>query len=219
VYAELGVLFDAGQIHVASLQGFLLDEYVGLAADDPHSYHAEIRTNLFDRFRLPAEALSGPEAKAANLEVACSSYEENIREAGGIALQLLGIGSNGHIGFNEPSSSLSSRTRVKTLTDKSRFDNARFFDGDPERVPRHVITQGIGTIREAAHIVLVAWGVNKADAVARCVEGPVTAMVPASALQLHHHVTVIIDEAAASKLSLADYFRQTFAIKPAWQKL
>ncbi len=219
VYAELNKLFDAGQLRVTSLQGFLLDEYVGLDADDPRTYRAEIRSEVFDRFGLPGEALTGPNVTASNLEAACRTYEREIVEAGGVALQLLGIGSNGHIGFNEPFSSLSSRTRVKTLTDETRCDNARFFDGDPQRVPRHVITQGVGTIRDAAHIVLVAWGVEKADAIVRCVEGPVTSMVPASALQLHPHVTVIVDQAAASKLSASDYFRKTFATKPEWQRL
>lgn len=134
-------------------------------------------------------------------------------------LQLLGIGTDGHIGFNEPCSSLSSRTRIKTLTEQTRADNARFFDGDVEQVPHHVITQGIGTILDARHPILLATGEGKADAVALTVEGPLASVVPASALQLHPHATVVVDEAAASKLKLADYFRATYATKPAWQGL
>lgn len=132
-------------------------------------------------------------------------------------LQVLGIGTDGHIGFNEPCSSLASRTRIKTLTRQTRIDNARFFDGDIEQVPHHVITQGIGTILEARHLILLATGEGKADAVAATVEGPVAAVCPASALQLHPHATVVVDEAAASKLKLADYFRHTYDNKPAWQ--
>jgi glucosamine-6-phosphate deaminase len=153
------------------------------------------------------------------LPAACAHYEASIAAADGVDLQLLGIGSDGHIGFNEPVSSLGSRTRLKTLTKRTRLDNARFFDGDVDAVPLHVITQGIGTIREARHLVLVAWGSEKAGAVAACVEGPITAMFPASALQLHPHATVVIDEDAASGLSLADYFRDTWAAKPEWQGL
>jgi glucosamine-6-phosphate deaminase len=133
-------------------------------------------------------------------------------------VQLLGIGADGHIGFNEPGSSLGSRTRIKTLTEQTRRDNARFFDG-PDAVPRHVMTQGVGTILDARHLVLVATGAAKAEPVAKAVEGPVTAMVPASALQLHPHVTVVVDEAAAADLRLADYYRETFRSKPPWQQL
>ena len=134
-------------------------------------------------------------------------------------LQLLGIGSDGHIGFNEPSSSLGSRTRLKTLTDATRRDNARFFDDRIDDVPRHCLTQGIATILDAGHLILIATGDTKADPVARAVEGPITAMVPASALQLHPHVTVLLDEAAAGGLANTDYYRETWANKPAWQRL
>ena len=128
------------------------------------------------------------------------------------------MGTDGHIAFNEPGSSLASRTRIKTLTDQTRRDNARFFPR-PEDVPRHVVTQGVGTIVDARHLVLLAFGDAKAEAVARAVEGPVTAMVPASALQLHPHVTVVVDEPAAAGLALADYYRETWRHKPRWQGL
>ena len=141
-----------------------------------------------------------------------------IAAAGGIDLQLLGIGADSHVGFNEPGSSLASRTRIKTLTDQTRADNARFF-ASVDDVPRHVITQGVGTILEARHLVALAFGAAKAEAVARAVEGPVTAMVPGSALQLHPHVTVVVDDEAASRLSLAPYYRETWAHKPSWQGL
>ena len=150
------------------------------------------------------------------IDTAAERYEAAIAEAGGIDLQILGIGRTGHIGFNEPGSSLASRTRVKTLTEPTRADNARFF-ASPDEVPMHCITQGIGTILDARHLVLLAFGDAKADAVASAVEGPVTASQPGSAIQLHPHVTVIVDEAAAAKLQNADYYRYAWANKPAWQ--
>lgn len=143
-------------------------------------------------------------------------YEEAIRAAGGVDVQLLGIGTDGHIGFNEPGSSLSSRTRTKTLTPQTRADNARFF-ADDEDVPIHVLTQGLGTILEAGHLVMVATGAAKAAAVASAVEGPVSAFCPASVLQWHPHVTFVVDEAAAADLRLADYYRFTMRHKPDWQ--
>lgn len=163
--------------------------------------------------------MRGPDGNAEDLLAACAAYDAQIVAAGGVDLQLLGVGSDGHIGFNEPGSSLGSRTRLKTLTSRTRADNARFFGGDIAAVPRHVITQGVGTILTARHLVLVAWGKDKAGAVARCVEGPITPMVPASALQLHPHATIVIDEAAAARLALAGYFRETLAAKPSWQGL
>jgi glucosamine-6-phosphate deaminase len=140
-----------------------------------------------------------------------------IADVGPIDLQLLGIGGNGHIGFNEPGSSLGSRTRVKTLTEQTRRDNARFFTSTDE-VPRHVITQGLGTICDARHLVLIATGSHKAEAVAAAVEGPLTASCPASVLQLHPHVTVVVDEAAAAHLKNADFYRYALKYKPAQQK-
>jgi len=134
-------------------------------------------------------------------------------------LQILGIGTDGHVGFNEPGSSLASRTRIKTLTEQTRADNARFFAGDIDAVPHHCLTQGLGTIMVAGHILLIATGRAKADAVHQLVEGQVSAMWPATILQHHPHVTVLIDNAAASRLQLGDYFRSTYAAKPDWQGL
>jgi glucosamine-6-phosphate deaminase len=194
---------------------FQLDEYVGLPPHDPRSYRAVIAHDVAEPLGLAAAY--GPDGMADDIAAACRAYEQHITDAGGIDLQLLGIGSDGHIGFNEPGSSLGSRTRIKTLTEQTRRDNARFFDGDVDAVPRHVVTQGIGTILDARHVVLLAWGAGKATAVAGCVEGPVTAMLPASALQLHPHVTLVVDEAAAADLKLADYYRAVYAAKPDWQ--
>ena len=152
------------------------------------------------------------------IQRAGDDYERAISDAGGVDLHLLGIGTDGHIGFNEPGSSFASVTRVKTLTEQTREDNARFFDSVDD-VPKHCITQGLGTILRARHLVLLAFGEGKAEAVAGAVEGALTASLPGSAVQLHPHTTVVVDEAAASRLAHADYYRYTFANKPDWQGL
>jgi len=216
-YAELIRRGSEGEISFAHAQAFLLDEYVGLDPDHPASYRTFIEREFTSQIDLPAQSLYGPDVSKSSLETAGDRYEAAIVAAGGIDIQLLGIGSDGHIGFNEPSSSLGSRTRLKTLTAATRADNARFFDDDLGRVPAHVVTQGIGTILDARHLVLIANGPHKARPVARAVEGPVTAMVPASVLQLHPHATVVLDDAAATGLRLSDYYQETFIGKPAWQ--
>ena len=155
---------------------------------------------------------------AEDLDAEAARYEAAIAASGGVDIQILGIGSDGHVGFNEPMSSLASRTRIKTLTQQTRQDNARFFT-DPAAVPDHVLTQGLGTILEARHLLLLAMGEAKAGAVAAAVEGPVAALCPASALQLHPHVTVLVDEAAASMLAHRAYYQDTFGRKPSWQGL
>jgi glucosamine-6-phosphate deaminase len=218
VYRELIRRHRAGRVSFARCRAFLLDEYVGLRSDHPASYRSFILRELADHVDFEPGAVCGPDGTADDLALACARYEAALAEAGGVDLQMLGIGSDGHIGFNEPSSSLGSRTRLKTLTDQTRRDNARFFE-TPDEVPRHVITQGVRTILEAGHLLLLAFGESKADAVARALEGPLTAMVPASALQLHPHATVIVDEAAAKGLELAPYHRETWLGKPPWQDL
>lgn len=218
VYDQLAKRHARGELSFARCRAFLLDEYVGLPADHPESYRSVIRREVVDRLDLPADAVRGPDGNAADLPRACADYDTAVRAAH-VDLQLLGVGTDGHVGFNEPGSSLASRTRIKTLTAQTRQDNARFFGGDVDAVPRHVLTQGIGTILAAQHLVLLAWGAGKAEAVAALVEGPVTAMMPASALQLHPHATVVVDRAAAAKLRLADYYRETYAAKPEWQGL
>lgn len=218
VYRDLARRVREGSLSLSHARAFLLDEYVGLAADHPERYRTFIARELEAHVDFAPGAVQGPDVsgQGADLLAACGAYEQAIREAGGIDVQLLGIGTDGHIGFNEPGSSLASRTRLKTLTDQTRKDNARFFPS-PDDVPRHVVTQGIGTILDARHLVLLAFGEAKAHAVAQAVEGPVTAMVPASALQLHPHATVVVDDPAASRLQLAEYYRETWAHKPDWQ--
>jgi glucosamine-6-phosphate deaminase len=197
---------------------FNLDEYVGLAPAHPQSYHHFMWENLFRHVNIAKKNIHIPDGLAKDIPQCCANYEKQIRAAGGIDVQLLGIGTDGHIGFNEPTSSLASRTRIKTLTPQTRKDNARFF-GSEAAVPHHVITMGIGTILDARHCVLLAFGRNKARAVAAAVEGPVTAMNPASALQQHPQVTVLLDEAAASRLKLREYYRWVYENKPDWQKI
>jgi glucosamine-6-phosphate deaminase len=206
----------AGGLDVGSMRVCQLDEYVGLPAGHPESYRSVIAREVLEPLGLGLERFLGPDGTSADIPAACAAYEAALAATGGVDLQILGIGTDGHIGFNEPCSSLASRTRIKTLTPQTREDNARFFDS-LDGVPHHVITQGIGTILEAGHLVLLATGAGKADAVAATVEGPLSALVPASALQLHPHATVVVDEAAAAQLKHADYFRATYAAKPAWQ--
>ncbi|MEE2815434.1 MAG: glucosamine-6-phosphate deaminase [Actinomycetota bacterium] len=201
---------------VSHVCGFALDEYVGLDVAHPESYRSVITREVIEPLGLDPELIRVPNGDLETIRHAGDDYERDIIEAGGVDLQLLGIGTDGHIGFNEPGSSFASTTRLKTLTEQTREDNARFFDSI-DVVPRHCITQGLGTILRARHLVLLAFGEAKADAVAAALEGPVSAMMPASAVQLHAHVTVVLDEAAASKLALADYYRYSYDNKPAWQ--
>jgi glucosamine-6-phosphate deaminase len=217
-YAELRRRHRDEGLSFAQATAFLLDEYVGLPADHPQRYRAVVDTELAAHVDLRPAAVHAPDALADDIPAACAAYERAIAEAGGIDIQLLGIGTDGHLGFNEPGSSLASRTRIKTLTERTRGDNASFF-ADPAEVPRHVLTQGLGTILDACHLVLLALGERKADAVATAVEGPLSASCPASLLQLHQHATVLLDDAAAARLRLADYYREVYAGKPAWQPI
>lgn len=201
---------------VSHVRGFALDEYVGLDVTHPESYRSVITREVIEPLGLDPELIRVPNGALETVRHAGDDYEREIIDAGGVDLQILGIGTDGHIGFNEPGSSFASTTRLKTLTEQTRADNARFFDSLDE-VPRHCITQGLGTILRARHLVLLAFGVAKAEAVAAALEGPVSAMIPASAVQLHPHVTVVVDEAAASRLELADYYRYSYENKPSWQ--
>jgi glucosamine-6-phosphate deaminase len=217
-YAELRRRHREQGLSFARATAFLLDEYVGLPPGHPQRYRAVIDAELTSRVDLRPEAVHGPDGDAYDVPAACRAYDAAIAAAGGVDLQLLGIGTDGHLGFNEPGSSLAGRTRIKTLTARTRQDNARFFD-HPDEVPRHVLTQGLGTILEARRLVLLATGVAKADAVAAAVEGPLTASCPASVLQLHPHASVLLDEAAAKGLARAGYYREVYAGKPSWQGL
>ncbi|MBZ4486992.1 glucosamine-6-phosphate deaminase [Microbacterium sp. cx-55] len=205
-------------VDVSQVRGFALDEYVGLDPQHPESYRSVIHREVVVPLGLDADRVQVPDGRLAGIETAGDEYERAIRAAGGVDLQILGIGTDGHIAFNEPGSSFASLTRVKTLTAQTRADNARFF-AHPDDVPRHCITQGLGTILRAGHLVLLAFGQGKADAVAGAVEGSLTAMLPGSAIQLHPHATVIVDAAAASRLRLADYYRAAWRDKPDWQGL
>lgn len=216
-YSELARWVQAGRLDLSHAHAFALDEYVGLPAGHPQSYATVIDATVTRPLRLDPAHVHVPPGHAEDVDGACADYEHRIKAVGGVDIQVLGVGTNGHIGFNEPTSSLGSRTRIKTLTAQTRLDNARFFD-DPQEVPRYCLTQGLGTIMDARRLVLVAQGESKARAVAALVEGPVTALVPGSVLQLHPHATVIVDEAAASLLTLAAYYRDVFAGMPSWQR-
>ena len=205
-----------GDRDLSGLTAFALDEYVGLGRDHPQSYRQTLLRELGEPLRLDPRQIVVPDGDPSGLSGAGAAFEAAISAAGGIDLQLLGIGTDGHVGFNEPGSSLASRTRVKTLAEPTRRDNARFFDAIDD-VPIHCVTQGLGTIREARHLVLLAFGAAKAEAVAAAVEGPVSASAPGSIIQLHPRVTVVIDDAAAGRLTRLEYDRWAWANKPAWQ--
>jgi glucosamine-6-phosphate deaminase len=217
VYAELVRAHREEGLDLSGVTTFNLDEYVGLDPAHPASYRRYMREHLFAHVNLRPERTHLPDGLAADVDAACSAYEGAIRAAGGVDLQLLGLGADGHVGFNEPTSSLTSRTRVKTLTAATLAALRRALPPGAEP-PRHVLTMGIGTILEARRCLLLAFGERKARAVASLVEGPLAALVPASALQLHPHATVLLDEAAASRLALADYYRDVHRDKPAWQR-
>lgn len=226
-YEELAKIIKDERIDVSRVRGYALDEYIGLPLSHPQSYHSTIWRTVVEPLGLdpanvhvPGDVLDGaPLSDAGKVSHAGADYDKAIADAGGVDVQILGIGTDGHVGFNEPGSSLASGTRVKTLAEQTRVDNARFFDDDVSKVPTHCITQGIGTILKARHLVLLAFGEGKAEAVAETVEGGVSSFCPASALQLHPHATVIVDEEAASRLRHKDYYRWAYAHKPAWQSI
>lgn len=200
LYRELARLHSTGDLDFSKVTTFNLDEYIGLPRSHDQSYHFFMREALFQYINVDPRNSYIPDGMASDIDAFCDWYEAQIGRVGGIDLQVLGIGANGHIAFNEPGSSLGSRTRIKTLRERTIRDNARFFNS-AEEVPRYAITMGIGTIMDARELLLIATGENKADAIGAAVEGPITAMVPASIIQMHRRAYVIIDEAAASKLS------------------
>ena len=215
-YGELIRRHRETGLSFADAEAFTLDEYLGLPAEHHESYRSVIRREFTDSVDFPDGAIHSLDGEAPEPEAEAARYEAAIAAAGGVDVQILGIGTDGHIGFNEPMSSLASRTRIKTLTDQTRRDNARFFPS-PEHVPHHVLTQGLATIREARHILLIGLGEAKAQAIAAAVEGPLAAVCPASALQLHPHTTVLVDAGAASRLQHREYYQYTLAKKPSWQ--
>jgi glucosamine-6-phosphate deaminase len=213
LYRELAQARRSGRLDLTRVHGFALDEYVGLPAGHPQSYREVLTREVCDPLGLDPANLHVPDGSGGTLDelaAAATAYDDSIRELGGIDVQILGIGSNGHIGFNEPGSSLSSRTRVKRLSDRTRLDNARFF-AHPDDVPTHCVTQGLGTILEARALLLVATGPGKAAAVAAAVEGPLTASCPASVLQWHAKAAVVVDEAAATGLRNREYYAEAAA--------
>lgn len=218
LYRELVRMHREEGLDFGGVTTFNLDEYLGLAPAHPASYHAFMHEHFFAHVNIDPARIHIPDGLASDVPAYCQGYEDAIRAAGGIDLQVLGIGTDGHIGFNEPSSSLASRTRIKTLTPRTRRDNVAAF-GSPENVPFHVITMGVGTIMDAREVMLLAFGAKKAAAVAAAVEGPITAMSPASILQMHPVAKCIVDEAAAGRLARIDYYRWVYAQKPDWQKL
>jgi glucosamine-6-phosphate deaminase len=206
-YQELVRIHRQEGLSFSRVTTFNLDEYVGLSPSHPQSYRYFMQRNLFDHLNIDPMRTHVPDGLAAEYESYCRQYEQRIEDAGGIDLQLLGIGSDGHIAFNEPGSSLGSRTRLKTLTSETIRDNARFF-GDIRQVPRLAVTMGVGTILESRRCLLLAEGERKAEAIRATVEGPVTAQITASALQLHREVIVLLDEPAASKLKRRSYYQE-----------
>ena len=218
-YRELVRLHREEGLDFSKVTTFNLDEYVGLQPEHPQSYHAFMDEHLFAHINVARENIHIPDGMAADIPAECARYEADIAAAGGIDIQLLGIGTDGHIGFNEPTSSLASRTRIKTLTERTRADNARFFEGDLAKVPFHCITMGVGSIMACRQVLILAFGANKAKAIAEAVEGPITSMNPATVLQMHPVAKCIIDEPAATKLQKTDYYRWVYANKPEWQRI
>ena len=216
LYQELIRMRSANGLDFSGVTTFNLDEYTGLAPSHPASYHRFMEEHFFTRVNIPRERIHIPDGLARDVPAYCEAYEKAIRDAGGIDLQILGLGSDGHLGFNEPGSSLASRTRIKTLAERTRSDNARFFT-EGEEVPHHVITMGLGTIMESRMCLLLAFGKAKAKAVAASVEGPVTASVPGSLLQFHPRAKVLLDAEASSSLVRADYYQWVYKNKPTWQ--
>lgn len=205
-YKELIRMHREEGLDFSRVVTFNLDEYYGLDHNHPQSYHYFMFENLFNHININPSNVHIPDGLAKDVKAFCKKYEEEIRKAGGIGLQLLGIGRDGHIAFNEPGSSLMGRTTLVALAEETIKDNARFFESEAE-VPRLAITMGCGTIMEARKIILLANGEGKAEAIAATVEGPITAQITASILQMHPDVAVIVDEAAASKLRRKDYYR------------
>lgn len=205
-YQELIRMHREEGLDFAQVTTFNLDEYLGLPPTHPQSYRFFMNEHFFDHLNIPRGNIHFPYGHARAVEEFCDWYEAEIQRCGGIDMQILGVGTDGHIAFNEPGSSLGSRTRLKTLTEQTIRDNARFFD-DVDQVPRFAITMGVGTILEARRIILLAEGAQKAEVIAQAIEGPVTASVTASALQLHRDVIVVVDAEAGSRLTRASYYR------------
>ena len=217
VYQHLARLHRDEKLNFSRCHTFNLDEYAGLSADDPNSYRYYMQEHLFRHVNINPRKTHLPNGVAKDLDAECRNYEALIQKTGGIDLQLLGIGRAGHIGFNEPLSSLQSRTRVKALTPETLKQNAKYFGG-PGKVPPRALTMGVGTILESRRCLLLALGKDKAEVIAKAIEGPITSMITASALQTHPRCAVVLDEPAASQLTQKDYYRWIFTHEPEWQE-
>ncbi len=218
VYARLAEMCARGEVDFSRISSFNLDEYAGLDGNDRNSYRYYMNHHLFDHVNIRKEATRLPDGTAADPEAECAAYERDIRAAGGVDLQLLGLGNDGHIGFNEPMSSFRSRTRLVVLSPETLRQNGGYFD-PPESMPHCAFTMGIGTVMDARKVVMLVTGARKAAVTAAALEGPVSAMVPASALQMHADAVTVLDEAAASQLKLREYYRAAFAEDPRWRNL
>lgn len=216
VYARLVRLHQDEALDFSLCTTFNLDEYVGLPSGDRHAYRHYMNHHLFLQVNIDLRNTHLPDGLAPDLEAECRKYEELIKRFNGIDLQLLGLGRSGHIGFNEPLSALHSRTRVKALSPLTLEQNRTLFE-DPDTMPRRAITMGVGTIQESRRCLLLATGAHKAGIIAQAVEGPITSMISATALQLHPHCTVVVDEAAAGQLKCSNYYRWIFANEPEWE--
>jgi glucosamine-6-phosphate deaminase len=216
VYAQLVRMHRNEGLDFTRCRTFNLDEYIGIPASSGNSYRHYMNEHLFRHVNIAPANTHLPDGMAADVKSACREYERRIRDCGGIDLQLLGIGVSGHIGFNEPLSALRSRTRDKALTPETLRQNAPMFGGDVARMPRRAITMGVGTILEARKALVLVTGPEKAEIVARAVEGPITSMISATAIQLHEDCCVIVDEAAAARLKAHEYYRWIFENEPEW---
>jgi len=217
LYGILGRMHREEGLDFSLVRTFNLDEYIGLAADDAHSYHYYMYNHLFRHINIDRRNTFLPDGMAKDLKSEARSYEEKILRCGGIDIQILGLGTVGHIGFNEPLSSFYSRTRDKSLTPTTVAQNSRMFE-EPSLMPRRALTMGIGTILESKALILLATGKSKAEILAKAIEGPVTSMISATAIQLHHDCRVIVDEEAATSLQAREYYRWIYENEPEWEE-
>lgn len=217
LFRELIRLHEEDDLDFSQVTAFCLDEYIGVSSDHPCAFAQFLSENLYEQINIRQDKIHFFDGMAKNIPAQCSAYEDAIRAAGGIDMQILGIGTDGHMGFNDPSSSLASRTRIKTLTDNARKEVQRFFK-TPSEAPKHCLTMGIATIMESRTVMLLAFGDTKADAVAKTVEGPISSMVPASVLQWHPSAKLLADSAAGSSLERRNYYKYVYENKPPWQQ-
>jgi glucosamine-6-phosphate deaminase len=216
VYNKLAQIHNSDSLDFSLVRTYNLDEYIGLPPEDHNSYRHYMNKHFFNKINVDLRNTHLPMGMAENLDLECILYEKSIRHSGGIDLQLLGIGRSGHIGFNEPLSALQSRTRDKSLTPVTIAQNSPMFD-PPENMPKRAITMGVGTILEAKQIIMLVTGKEKGKILAKAVEGPISSMISATALQLHPNCTVIVDEDAAADLQERDYYNWIFDSEPKWE--